>query len=856
MTATAPRGSQCTVRAVASTALVLAAWTTASAANRAIEDIRPTRANGVETIDVVMSCPVDYLDHAPIAGEELRIRIGLASECAETIGTGIRAELHEPPRSTVASVRQVLFDTRDGRTATVTVAVTPPQQFTVSQGRARNVVHVELRRADAAALDPYLTTRLPSAEPAPRAAAAPPTTEPEPTRAPLRLVQRPAERRERFALQLAAEKSVAVPMAAFIATQGATSHTLYVNRHEEADGRWEELRLGFFATEREARERAASLAAPYSNSLVVVASPDEQDRAAAAPVLPGASSPASPERGADEPAAAPLPPLSAERIAELTAQADEAMLAGDHDTAIRSYTRLLAEPEFTARREARERLGLARERKGQLAQARLEYSAYLLEFPDGPDSERVQQRLAGLASADVPARVALDEPRVAESNWQIDGGVAQYVRYAEIGYEHPGSKLAERSTLISNVNMLVRRNGERFAMLQRFDAAYHYNLLDAAESSAPADQLHVTNAYVDLTDAKHGWEARVGRQARYGSGVVGRFDGAHVSYQWKPDIALNLALGHPVDYSRRAIDSGRRFVGLSADLDALVREWDFSFFGILQDVDGIADREAVGAEARYRGERWHVVGAVDADLSYSVLNSALVSATWRATDKLMLNGRFNAGASPFIATRNALIGQPVATIDEMLDVYTEAQLRRIARNRTAQVETATVGLSRPFFDRFQLNADVGYYDFEGTVASAGVVALPATGRQSYLNLGFVGSSLFKDGDTALFGLRHVDFSTAAQDTLTFDLRLPTRGKLRLNPRIDVSSRRSVDGSSEQVLVAPMLRMTLRWPRRHQFELEMGARRSSRELALLGFEAAVPQEETTEKFFNVGYWWEL
>jgi hypothetical protein len=468
----------------------------------------------------------------------------------------------------------------------------------------------------------------------------------------------------------------------------------------------------------------------------------------------------------------------------------------------------------------------------------------------------VQQRLAGLLSAEAPARVALDDSRSAAPLWEVDGGVAQYVRYAETAFDQAESVLAERSTLLSNVNLLVRRHGERFAMLQRFDAAYHYNLLDQEESSAPADQLHVTNAYVDLTDAKHGWEARVGRQSRYGSGVVGRFDGAHVSYPWRPEIALNLALGHPVDHPRRAIDTGRRFVSLSADLDALVRDWDFSFFGILQDVDGIADREAVGAEARYRNERWHVVGAIDADLSYAVLNSALVSATWRATDKLTLNGRFNSGASPFIATRNAVIGQPVATVDELLDVYTEAQVRRIARDRTAQIENATVGLSRPLFDRFQMNADVGYYDFEGTVASAGVVALPTTGRQSYLNLGFVGSSLFKDGDTALFALRHVDFVTAAQDVLTFDFRLPTRGKLRLNPRVDVSSRRYVDGSSEQVIVAPMLRMTLRWPRRHQFELELGARRASRELALLGFEVAVSQQETTERFFNVGYWWEL
>ena len=394
-------------------------------------------------------------------------------------------------------------------------------------------------------------------------------------------------------------------------------------------------------------------------------------------------------------------------------------------------------------------------------------------------------------------------------------------------------------------------------MLQRVDAAYHYNLLAAEDGSDPEDQLHVSNAYVNLTDGKLDWEARVGRQSRYGSGIVGRFDGAHVGYHWRPDVALNLALGHPVDYPRRAFDEQRQFVALSADLDQLVRRWDFSFFGILQDVDGIADREGVGAEARYRSDRWHVVGAVDMDLSYSVLNSALVNATWRATEKLTLNGRFNAGAAPFIATRNALIGQAVVTIDTLRDSYSEGQLRTIARDRTAQAEQASLGLSRPVLDRFQLHADVGYNAFEGSVASAGVAALPNLGTQTFVSLSFVGSSLAKDGDAAIFGLRHTATPTATSDTLTVDLRLPAGARLRLNPRLALSSRTRADAGSEQWVAAPALRLLFRSPKRHQLELELGARRSMRETTLLGVAAPLlPEEELMEKFVNLGYWWEI
>jgi hypothetical protein len=44
----------------------------------------------------------------------------------------------------------------------------------------------------------------------------------------------------------------------------------------------------------------------------------------------------------------------------------------------------------------------------------------------------------------------------------------------------------------------------------------------------------------------------------------------------------------------------------------------------------------------------------------------------------------------------------------------------------------------------------------------------------------------------------------------------------------------------------MLRMALRFPEHHQFELEIGAR-------LTSFE---PSEESSEHFFNAGYWWEF
>ena len=124
--------------------------------------------------------------------------------------------------------------------------------------------------------------------------------------------------------------------------------------------------------------------------------------------------------------------------------------------------------------------------------------------------------------------------------------------------------------------------------------------------------------------------------------MLGRFDGARAAYQWRPQVGLNLTLGRPVDYPRHAVDGHRQFIAFSADLDELVKQWDVSFFGLVQEVDGLSDRQALGAEARYRGTEWSVVSLVDYDVSYGVLNSALVSANWRATP---IGSRCTAGST-------------------------------------------------------------------------------------------------------------------------------------------------------------------------------------------------------------------
>jgi hypothetical protein len=118
----------------------------------------------------------------------------------------------------------------------------------------------------------------------------------------------------------------------------------------------------------------------------------------------------------------------------------------------------------------------------------------------------------------------------------------------------------------------------------------------------------------------------------------------------------------------------------------------------------------------------------------------------------------------------------------------------------------------------------------------------------------VGSSIAKQGDAAVFSLRHTDSTTGTGDTVTVEFRLPATSRLRLSPRLALSHRAYKDGS-DQTIVAPMFRAAYRWPHGHQFELELGKELANRDflptqLPLLG----QPTEQSSEYFFNAGYWW--
>jgi hypothetical protein len=236
---------------------------------------------------------------------------------------------------------------------------------------------------------------------------------------------------------------------------------------------------------------------------------------------------------------------------------------------------------------------------------------------------------------------------------------------------------------------------------------------------------------------------------------------------------------------------------------------------------------------------------VDYDVDYGELNTALVFGTWRLKNRITLSALLDQRTSPVLTTRNALIGQPVSTIDELLLVWTEDEIRQIARERTADGRTTTFGIAAPIAERWQVNADVTLAEIGDSVASAGVAAVPGTGVQTYYSASFVGSALFGTSDVSIFNLRTGKSDEFTSQQLTWDLRLPVGRKLRINPRLKLGVWESPTTGRRRESIAPSLRLLLNTARHYRLELEVGNDALTRT-------DTGGEQEATGRFFNLGY----
>ena len=786
------------------------AWSAAPAASDFITSTNIQRGDVYTEIRIHLGCNVNYLGHVPASrGDSLTISLEPTTIChgvSPTLADG-RA-LHRPIAADDAGLLHVEYDgERPGEkqlrlsfAEDVHFLVTPPE---MSETIVIRVLHSAERKAEAVDTSRRMSRQVRRDEPG--------TT--------------------RFVINL--ESSLRYPATADIPVMTLRPGQKLFIAEAEIDGKtWYRMRVGYFESAEAAATVLRDIREQYPNAWI----DRESDGAAAsgAVELSARSTPAP----AESPAAG--------KSEQLMADAKRAMTAGEISRAIQIYTKVLQQPPNESQRAAQEFLALARERNGQMAHAKAEYERYLELYPEGPGTDRVQQRLAALLAASTSAPGSPRSEGVAASRepspWKIRSFMAQHYR-RDVNQLNDLDEVTSQSSLYTDVSIDARRRGERFDFSTRLTGGHRYDLL-GDESRSSGNDFRLSYLYADVLDTRTRLRGRLGRQTRNTGGVLGRFDGLNVTYTLNERVRFDAVAGEPVYSTASSDEQSRRFYGVSSNFTPFSDTLEFGLFYLQQEIDNLTDRQAIGTEVRYFGESTSVWGSMDYDTAFSELSSAFLHGSWRLPGRLTLSGSIDRRRSPFLSLGNALFGQSSQDFGLLVDTLTEEQLRQQALDRSALTSTATIGLSRPLSPRLQLNVNINRSVIDALPASGDAPATEET-EYGYYSADLVASSLFREGDVGILSARYATSDSADVYTLSLDTRFPIGRSWRINPRLRVDYREILSDQSTQWIYTPGFRLQYRLGRRGRIELDAGKRFSSRELE----DTDLDQESY---FINIGY----
>jgi tetratricopeptide (TPR) repeat protein len=604
----------------------------------------------------------------------------------------------------------------------------------------------------------------------------------------------------------------------------------YVSETDIEDTHWFRLRVGPFTTRAEA-ERVLQIAqASYPRAWLAVN--DEQTDLT---VVERAGAVSAAETAPTD------PPLPDEQRAQLLHDARAALEKQQYPEAVDLLSRLLRQPEYPARADAQELLGLVRERAGQLAQAKAEYQAYLRRYSDRPGAERVRGRLQTLVAASLVPKSTGEFGTRAGTHWTMAGSAAVTYQYGKDQTTSGGtttSATAVNAALIYG-DWLLRDRGERYDFTARVDAGYTQNLVTTFGGS----QDRTTAAYVELTDRNFGVTGRFGRQSLASLGVIGLFDGLFVGYQVNSKFSVSAAAGLPAYTSYSSFSTQEKFGTVTVEYGPYREALVFDAYVFDETAAGATERRSVGFQTRYTAPGRTAVVLADYDIAFQQLNSVTLIGNLKVGRAWILGFDADYRRSPLLQLTNALIGQSVPDLQTLQTELTPSQIRQLALDRTSTSETFVISASRPLGERWQFMMDVAALELSGTPASPGtlgmpptvpatpaVAATPSTGLDKNIAVQVSGSSLLQASDLHIFGVRFDDSPSARSTTLSWDARFALPGAWRVGPRFSVEQLNDPALGGKQWLYLPEMRGD--WTsRRSVFEL-IGGYQVQQQQALL------------------------
>jgi hypothetical protein len=537
-------------------------------------------------------------------------------------------------------------------------------------------------------------------------------------------------------------------------------------------------------------------------------------------------------------------------VATLIGEARDALRQGKFAHAITQLTKAVQLPESRRSPEARELLGVAYQKDRQPAAAKSVYEDYLRRYPNGDGSDGVRQRLQAIETADASPAVNLRTPTVGPA--AIDGGSTQPGgRIASGSYWSVSGSLSsfyikdDTHSVMRDPTLTLDLNSTKDdhqihqnTVLTSFDLAAAWGNPDMKAKfrfsgteenrfgSEEANVAGVSALFLDMAIRSWDTEFRIGRQTRNTDGVLGRFDGAVITYHVNPLFSLTALGGSPVEFrSDLPFKDDRYFYGGAVNFGPY-RGFDADVYAIEQMDRSIIDRQAVGTELHYNDANKSIFATVDYDTHFNELDAAIFTGTWTFADKSVLRLGADYRKAPFLTTWNALLGQPYTTLYDLLKAASieHWNLEQMAIDRTATYQSSTVGYSRALTDKLQINLDFTQAHIDGTITSFNVNGTPDMGDEYYYSAQLVGTGLFLPNDLYTAAFRYSDLKNSQNFAVDLSTRYPWSEALRIQPRIVAGYTEGKGGTPfDEYTLLPSLLIDYFLRKDLSFEVEVGNR---------------------------------
>jgi hypothetical protein len=534
-------------------------------------------------------------------------------------------------------------------------------------------------------------------------------------------------------------------------------------------------------------------------------------------------------------------------VATLIGEAREALKQGKIGVAIAQLKKAVQLPENRRSPEARELLGVAYQKDRQPAAAKSVYEDYLRRYPNGEGSEGVRQRLQAIETADAPPGLNLRAPTTigpaavagsalpgvpiaSGSYWSVSGSLSSFYIRDDM------HSVMRDPTLALDLNATkddhqVHQN----TMLTSFDLAAAWGNPDmkskfrfsgTEENRFGPEETNISGVsalFLDTTIKDWNTEFRIGRQTRNTGGILGRFDGAVVTYQVNPWFGITADAGSPVEFrADLPFKNDRYFYGGSLNFGPY-RGFDADVYAIEQMDRSIIDRQAVGTELHYNDANKSMFATVDYDTHFNELDAAIFTGTWTFADRSVLRLGADYRMAPYLTTWNAIVGQPYTTLYDLLRAYTLSQLQHMAFDRTATYQSSNIGYSRALTDKLQINLDFTQAHINGTITSFNVNGTPDMGDEYYYSAQLVGTSLFFPNDLYTAAFRFSDLRDSQNFAVDLSTRYPWSEALRIQPRIVAGYTEGKSTSFDEYTLLPSLLIDYFLRKDLSFEVEVGER---------------------------------